>query len=130
MLKDKPLPTVVLGVLAAGIGATLMVSGLALLGLAPLAFLVDANQSGLAATLAGAAELVVGIGSLVLAFGFFFQRDWAWGSGLAVYGVSLILSVVAFVVGLRVGSVLFLAALSLLMLWYLYQPKVRAIYSH
>lgn len=129
-MKDRPLPAVVLSVLAAGIGATLMVSGLALLGLAPLAFLVDANQSGVAATLAGSAELVVGIGSLVLAFGFLFQRDWAWGAGMAVYGVSLILAVVAFVVGLRVGSVLFLGALSLLMLWYLYQPRVRALYTH
>jgi hypothetical protein len=130
MLKDKPMPAVVLGVLAAGIGATLMVSGLALLGLAPLAFMVDANQSGVAATLAGAAELVVGISSLVLAFGFFLQRSWAWGSGMAVYGVALILAVVAFVVGERVGSVLFIAALSLLMLWYLYTPKVRAVYGH
>jgi hypothetical protein len=34
------------------------------------------------------------------------------------------------VVGERVGSVLFIAALSLLMLWYLYTPKVRAVYGH
>ncbi|MBX3031372.1 MAG: hypothetical protein KF809_14585 [Chloroflexi bacterium] len=129
-MQDRPLPIVVLGLLSAGIGAALLTSGLALLGVAQVAFLVDANAAGVTGSMVGVAELGVGVASLVLAFGFWLRRDWAWGLGLAVFGLSLALSVAAVVVGMRIGTPLFLGALSVLMIWMLYTPRVRALYHH
>ncbi len=129
-MKDHPIPIVVLSLLSAGIGATLMVAGLALLGTAPVAFLVDAGKEGVTATIVGAAELVVGVAAMVLAFGFWLRREWAWGLGLAVFGLTLVLAVAAVVVGMRLGTPIFLGALSLLVLWTLYTPRVRALYHH
>lgn len=129
-MQDRPLHAVVLGLLSAGIGAALLVSGLALLGTSQVAFLVEAGRAGVIGTLVGVAELVVGIAALVLAFGFWLRREWAWGVGLAVFGLSLALSVGALFVGMGLGTPIFLGALSVFMIWMLYTPRVRALYHH
>ena len=76
------------------------------------------------------AELVVGVATLVLAFGFWLQRSWAWGMGVAVFGLSIVVSIISLAAGVAsLGSVVFLIALALMVVWYLYQPKVKAIYG-
>ena len=65
-LHIPPMPVVVLTLLAIGLGATTMALGLALLGIGSLAFLVStATDTGIMATLVGAAQLVVGVLSLI-----------------------------------------------------------------
>jgi hypothetical protein len=135
-MKDRsftipPLPVVALTLLAIGLGATTMALGLALLGVGSLAFLLSATtDQGIMATIIGAAQLVVGVSALVLAFGLWFQRSWAWGLGLVVFGLSLIVSAASVAAGATIGSVAVLIAIALLVLWYLYQPRVKALYGH
>jgi uncharacterized membrane protein (DUF2068 family) len=130
-LHIPPMPVVVLTLLAIGLGATTMALGLALLGISSLAFLVSATtDTGIMATIVGAAQLVVGVAALVLAFGLWFQRSWAWGLGLVVFGLSLVVSVASVAAGATIGSVALLIAVALLVLWYLYQPRVKTLYGH
>ena len=129
-MKDRQLPVVVLTLLAAGLGAATLVAGLALLGVAELGFLLNGTRNAVLASLIGVAHLVVGVSSLVLAFGFWLQRSWAWGLGVAVFGLSIVLSLIGVAAGVSsLGSVVFLIALALMVVWYLYQPKVKALYG-
>ena len=126
-----PMPVVALTLLAIGLGASTMALGLALLGIEFLAFLVSsAADTGIMASIIGSAQLVVGVAALVLAFGLWFQRSWAWGFALVVFGLSLIVSAASIAAGATIGSVAVLIAVALLVLWYLYQPRVKAIYGH
>lgn len=130
-LHIPPLPVFALTLLAVGLGACTMALGLALLGIGAFSFLVStAGGTGVMATITGAAQLVVGVAALVLAFGLWFQRSWAWGLGLVTFGLSLIVSAASIAAGATVGSVVVLMAVALLVLWYLYQPRVKALYGH
>jgi hypothetical protein len=129
-MKDRQLPVVALTLLAAGVGAVTLVTGLALLGVAGLGFLLNDARNGVLATIIGVADLVVGVATLVLAFGFWLQRSWAWGMGVAVFGLSIVVSLISLAAGVAsLASVVFLIALALMVVWYLYQPKVKAIYG-
>lgn len=129
-MKDRQLPVVVLTLLAAGLGAATTVAGLALLGVAELGFLQNANRDSVLAGIVGVAQLVVGVATMVLAFGFWLQRSWAWGLGVAVFGLSVVVSLISVAAGVSsLGSVVFLVALALMVVWYLYQPKVKALYG-
>lgn len=127
-MKDRQLPVVVLTILAAGLGGVMMAAGLALIGVGQLAFLLNDPGNTVLAGIVGVAELVVGVASLVLAFGFWLQRSWAWGLGISIFGLSAVLSLVGLVSSVStLGSAIFLLAVSLFMLWYLYQPKTRTV---
>jgi hypothetical protein len=129
-MKDRQLPVIVLSLLAVGLGAAALVAGLALLGFAELGFMLNGTRNAVMASLIGVAQLVVGVSSLVLAFGFWLQRSWAWGLGVAVFGLSIVLSIIAVAAGVSsLGSVVFTVALALMVVWYLYQPKVKALYG-
>jgi hypothetical protein len=47
-----------------------------------------------------------------------------------VFGLSLIVSAASIAAGATIGSVAVLIAIALLVMWYLYQPRVKAIYGH
>ncbi len=129
-MKDRPLPVVALTLLAAGLGAATLVAGMALTGVSQLGFLLGDGRNSTLASLFGVAQLVVGVSSLVLAFGFWLQRSWAWGLGLAVFGLSLVIDVLCLAASVAsIGSIIFLAAVAVLVVWYLYQPKVKALYG-
>jgi hypothetical protein len=129
-MKDRQLPVVVLTLLSVGLGAATLVAGLALMGVAELGFVLSETRNAVMASLIGVAQLVVGVSSLVLAFGFWLQRSWAWGLGVAVFGLSIVLSIIAIVAGVSsLGAVIFIVALALMVVWYLYQPKVKALYG-
>jgi hypothetical protein len=129
-MKDRQLPVIVLTLLAAGLGAATTVAGLALLGVAELGFLQNANRDAVLAGIVGVAQLVVGVATMVLAFGFWLQRSWAWGLGVAVFGLSVVVGLISVAAGVSsLGSVIFLVALALMVVWYLYQPKVKALYG-
>ena len=130
-MKDRQLPVVALTLLAAGLAPRPSWPGMALTSVAQVGFLLSDGRNSTLASLIGVAELVVGVASLVLAFGFWLQRSWAWGLGIAVFGLSL---------GRRASSAwppvwrAWAASCSSsrsrsLVLWYLYQPKVKALYG-
>jgi hypothetical protein len=130
-MKDRQLPVVTLTLLTAGLGAANLVVGMALTTVGQLGFLLNDGRNSTIASLIGVALLVVGVASLVLAFGFWLQRSWAWGLGIAVFGLSTVVSVISLAAGVAsLGSSVFLVAVAMLVLWYLYQPRVKALYGH
>jgi hypothetical protein len=129
-MKDRQLPVIVLTLLAAGLGAVTMVVGMALTTVGQLGFLLNDGRNSTIASLIGVALLVVGIAGLVLAFGLWLQRPWAWGLGIAVFGLSLVVTVISLAAGVSsIGSSVFLIALGVLVIWYLYQPRVKTLYG-
>ena len=121
---------IALTLLAAGLGAVTLVAGMAMISGAQIGFLLNDGRNSTLASLIGVAELVVGVSSLVLAFGFWLQRSWAWGLGIAVFGLSLVVDVISVAAGVAsFASIVFLAAIAAVVLWYLYQPKVKALYG-
>jgi len=129
-MKDRQLPVVALTVLAAGLGAATMVAGLAMISGAQIGFLLSEGRNSTLASLIGVAELAVGVSTLVLAFGFWLQRSWAWGLGIAVFGLSVVVDVISLAAGVAsLASTVFLAAVPVLVLWYLYQPRVKTLYG-
>ena len=129
-LKDRQIPVVALTLLAAGLGAATVVAGLALMGVAEVGFLLSDTRNSVVAGLIGVAQLVVGVASMVLAFGFWLQRSWAWGLGVAVFGLTIVVSIIGIAAGVAsLGSFIFIVALSLMVVWYLYQPRVKALYG-
>ena len=94
------MPVVALTLLAIGPGASTMAARPRAAGDRILAFLVSsAADTGIMASIIGSAQLVVGVAALVLAFGFWFQRSWAWGFALVVFGLSLIVSAASIAAG-------------------------------
>lgn len=129
-MKDRQLPVVVLTLIAVGLGAATLVAGLALIGVGQLGFLLSDTRNAVLAGLVGVAQLVVGVAILVLAFGFWLQRAWAWGLGVAVFGMSIVVSLIGVAAGVSsIGSVVFVIAVALMVVWYLYQPKTKAAYG-
>ena len=129
-MKDRQLPVVALTLLAAGLGAVTLVAGMAMISGAQIGFLLNDGRNSTLASLIGVAKLVVGVSSLVLAFGFWLQRSWAWGLGIAVFGLSLVVDVISVAAGVAsFASIVFLAAIAAVVLWYLYQPKVKTLYG-
>ncbi len=127
-MQDRQLPVVVLTLIAVGLGAATLVAGLAMLGVSQLGFLLNDGRNSTLAGLLGVAQLVVGVSCLVLAFGFWLQRSWSWGLGVAVFSLSILVSLLGMISGVSsLGSVLFLAAVPVLVLWYLFQPRTRAV---
>ena len=129
-MKDRQLPVVALTLIAAGIGAVTLVAGMAMISGAQIGFLLNDGRNSSLASLIGVANLVVGVSSLFLAFGFWLQRSWAWGLGIAVFGLSLVVDVISVAAGVAsLYSSVFLAAIAAMVLWYLYQPKVKTLYG-
>ncbi len=129
-MKDRQLPVVVLTLIAAGLGAATLVAGLALVGVSSLGFMLSDSRNSATAGLVGVAQLVVGVASLALAFGFWFQRVWAWGLGVAVFALSIGVSLVGVLSGVSsLASVVFLIAIAGLVLWFLFQPKTKAAFG-
>lgn len=130
-MKDRQLPVVVLTLIAVGLGAATLVAGLAMVGVSQLGFMLNDGRNSTLGGVLGVAQLVVGVSCLVLAFGFWLQRSWAWGLGVAVASLSILVSLLGIVSGVSsLGSVIFLAAVPVLVLWYLFQPKTRAVLGH
>ena len=129
-MKDRQLPVVALTLIAAGIGAVTLVAGLAMISGAQIGLLLNDGRTSSLASILGLANLVVGVSSLALAFGFWLQRSWAWGLGIAVFALSLVVDVISVAAGVAsFASILFLGAIAAVVLWYLYQPKVKALYG-
>ena len=129
-MKDRQLPVVALTLIAAGIGAVTLVAGLAMISGAQIGLLLNDGRTSSLASILGLANLVVGVSSLALAFGFWLQRSWAWGLGIAVFALSLVVYVISVAAGVAsFASILFLGAIAAVVLWYLYQPKVKALYG-
>jgi hypothetical protein len=120
-----------LAALAVVTGIVAIAAGLALLGVTTVAFLAPGSGvQGTVLTVLGTADLVLGIASLFVGFGFWYMKSWCWSLGLAVYSVILIVAIVSFVLGASsLGMAIVTIAVSLLVLYFLFQPKVREAFG-
>ena len=113
----------VLGILA-GFGA---LAGGAIIGASGAATGVGA-LGGVVAML-GLLLLVLSVIQLILAYGFWTIKPWAWRLGVALAGINIGLAVVQFLAGGQgLLSLLFTVLISGVILYYLNQPGIRQIF--
>lgn len=125
----RPTGITVLAILAAIGGVFAILGGLALIGLGGLA---AASGAGLGAFggILGLLFLVLGALELVLAYGFWTLKPWAWTLGVGLQGASIALALLQFVNNTAgiMGLILSLA-ISGVILYYLFQPHVKAAFG-
>lgn len=125
---QRPTGITVMAVLSAIGGVFGLLASLALLGLGA-AVSATGGLGGLAA-LAGVIVLAYSILSLVLAYGFWTLKPWAWPLGIGVQVLGIVQAVLQFMNNnSNVVSLVISLAIAGVILWYLYQPHVKAAFG-
>lgn len=125
---QRPTGITVMAVLSAIGGVFGLLASLALLGLGA-AVSATGGLGGLAA-LAGVIVLAYSILSLVLAYGFWTLKPWAWPLGIGVQVLGIVQAVLQFMNNSsNVISLVISLAIAGVILWYLYQPHVKAAFG-
>lgn len=125
---SRPMGISVLALLALLAALPALVAGLALVGVATFGPIVPVTDGFMYAV--GAGTLIYAALSLVLAYGFWTMRSWAWTVGVAlqVLGIATTLSQFLYEDRNIVGVVISLS-LNGLILVYLFQPNVKAAFG-
>ena len=125
---QRPTGITVMAVLAAIGGVFGLLAAVALLGVGAAAS-ATGGLGGLAA-LAGIIVLAYSVLSLVLAYGFWTLKPWAWPLGIGVQVLGIIQAVLQFMNNsTSVVSLVISLAIAGVILWYLYQPHVKAAFG-
>lgn len=125
---QRPTGITVMAVLSAIGGVFGLLASLALLGLGAAAT-ATGGLGGLA-FLAGIIILAYSVLSLVLAYGFWTLKPWAWPLGIGVQVLGIIQAVLQFMDNsTNVVSLVISLAVAGVILWYLYQPHVKAAFG-
>ena len=125
---QRPTGITVMAVLSAIGGVFGLLASLALLGLGAAAT-ATGGLGGLA-FLAGIIILAYSVLSLILAYGFWTLKPWAWPLGIGVQVLGIIQAVLQFMNNsTNVISLVLSLAIAGVILWYLYQPHVKAAFG-
>lgn len=129
----RPTGVTILAVLSAIGGIFGIVGGIALVGFGGVAAGSGAGGAGGIVAILGLVALVLSIISLVLAYGFWTLKPWAWPLGVGVQIASLIITVIGIllsgdIVGGLVGNIVGIA-IAAIILYYLFQPHVKAAFG-
>lgn len=125
---QRPTGVTVIAILAAIGGVFGLLASLVLLGIGASGA-VAGNLGGLA-FLAGIFVLAYSILSLVLAYGFWTLKPWAWPLGIGVQVLGIVQAVLQFMNDQSgIVSLVISLAISAVILWYLYQPHVKAAFG-
>ena len=125
---QRPTGVTVMAILAAIGGVFGLLASLVLLGIGA-AGAVAGNLGGLA-FLAGIFVLAYSVLSLILAYGFWTLKPWAWPLGIGVQVLGIVQAVLQFMNDQSgVVSLVISLAISAVILWYLYQPHVKAAFG-
>ena len=125
---QRPTGITVMAVLVAIGGVFGLLAAVALLGVGAAAG-ATGGLGGLAA-LAGIIVLAYSVLSLVLAYGFWTLKPWAWPLGIGVQVLGIIQAVLQFMNNsTSVVSLVISLAIAGVILWYLYQPHVKAAFG-
>lgn len=135
-MQARPTGITILAILAAVGGALVLLGGLAALGLGGFALSVGGpmvKAIGVLVTLSGVLALAVGLLDLALAYGAWTLQPWAWTLGVIVEVLAIVRSGV-FVLGVHHKVATFAGelvplAIALLILYYLFTPRVRAAFG-
>jgi len=123
---QRPTGVTILAVVAAIGGVLLVLGGLAGLGFGAL----FAVYGGGLAFIFGLLALALGIAELAMAYGFWTMKAWAWTWGIAVQGISVLLSLVDLVLGYgSIGNVILQIVVAGIIIYYLNQPEIRKLFG-
>ena len=126
----RPMGITILAVLSAIGGVLGILGGIALVGLGGLA----AASTGTAAYFGlgavwGVILLATAIASLAFAYGAWTLQPWAWPLGVALQVISLVLAALTVVSGGDIGSQIIGVVISAIILYYLFQPNIKAAFG-
>lgn len=125
---QRPTGITIIAVLSAIGGVFGLLASLVLLGLG--AAVSTASGLGGLAFVAGIIVLAYAVLSLVLAYGFWTLKPWAWPLGIGVQGLGVVQAVLQFMNdGTNVVSLVISLAIAGVILWYLFQPHVKAAFG-
>ena len=125
---QRPLGVTLIAILSAIGGVFGLLAALVLLGAG--AAVSTATGLGGLTFVAGVIILAYAVLSLVLAYGFWNLKPWAWPLGVGVQALGVVQSVLQFMNdGSNVVGLLFSLAIAGIILWYLFQPHVKAAFG-
>jgi hypothetical protein len=126
----RPTGITILAILSAIGGVLSILGGIALIGLGGVAGASSGSAAlfGLGAIF-GLLLLASGIASLAFAYGAWTLQPWAWTLGVALQIVSLALAVLTVIGGGDISSQIIGVAISLIILYYLMQPSIKAVFG-
>ena len=125
---QRPTGVTVMAILAAIGGVFGLLASLVLLGIGASGA-VTGGLGGLA-FLAGLFVLAYAVLSLILAYGFWTLKPWAWPLGIGVQVLGIVQAVLQFMNdSTSVVSLVISLAIAGAILWYLYQPHVKAAFG-
>ena len=125
---SRPLGITVLAILALAAAIPALIGGLALVGVA--AFGTEALVPDTFMYAVGAGTLLYAGLSLVLAYGFWTTRSWAWVAGIALQVLGIVTAVSQFASGERyLASMITGLVLPAVIIGYLLQPRIRAAFD-
>ncbi|HLA65838.1 MAG TPA: hypothetical protein VK600_04565 [Candidatus Saccharimonadales bacterium] len=125
---QRPTGITILAVLAAIGGVLGILAGLLLLTVGAV---VSATYAlGGLVVIIGLFALVIGVLDLVLAYGFWGLKPWAWSLGIGLQFAGIVLSIIQYINNNSnlVGTIISIA-ISAVILYYLYQPSVKAAFG-
>jgi hypothetical protein len=126
---QRPTGVTILAILAFIGGIFGLLGGLALVGFSGLVAASGVAGGGFA-TILGVLLLVYGALALVLGYGFWTLKPWAWTLGVGLQGAGIVLNGLQFINdSTRLVSAIISIAISVAILWYLYQPHVKAAFG-
>jgi|ADurb_Cas_03_Slu_FD_contig_31_2442965_length_1051_multi_12_in_0_out_0_2 hypothetical protein len=121
-VKVRPLGVTILAILSALGGIMAILGGMAIMGVSALA-----SEIGALGAAIGGITLIMGLIQLVIAWGLWTGKGWAWLLGL-IFGVLGILMALASMVGGNFSSLVSLA-INAIIVYYLYTPPVKAFFG-
>jgi uncharacterized membrane protein (DUF2068 family) len=125
---QRPTGITVLAILAAIGGVFGILGGLALIGVGTV--VAGATGLGGLAAILGLIALAYGVLSLVLAYGFWTLQPWAWTLGVGLEVAGIVINVLQYINNTSaIGGTIFSIAINAIVLWYLYQPNVKAAFG-
>jgi uncharacterized membrane protein (DUF2068 family) len=126
---QRPTGVTVMAVLSAIGGVFGLLASLVLLGLGAAVSTASGLGSGLV-FVAGIIVLAYSVLSLILAYGFWTLKPWAWPLGIGVQVLGIIQAVLQFMNdSTNVVSLVISLAIAGVILWYLNQPHVKSAFG-
>lgn len=143
--KNRPTGVTIIGILTIIGGILMLGSGIALAAVAAvlpnlasmndqinglesqIPSMIPVGYLGLASLSIGSILIIIGIVSLIVAYGLFKAKKWAWTINVAVSIINIAIGVVSIVTG-SVGPIASIA-ISAIILYYLYRPHVKAYFG-
>ncbi len=132
----RPTGVTILAILAAIGGVFGLLGGLAVIGVGGLAGGMIGGAAGAAigglAVIGGLVVLAVAVLELVLAYGFWNLRPWAWQLGVVLSAVNIVIAILGalgIVFSSSWGSALISIVISGVIIYYLNQPEIRRAFN-